>query len=175
MCILKSPAWEDAKSHLLHLFVFSPLCVFLMFPQISCLRRGIVTLIAFVWLFSTVNFHMCPQISWVRRGVVTLVAFVWLFSTVRFQMCLQIACQKRGIVVLIAFVWFSLFIICVSQGNTNIDPTFTKVIICKILIHHQQSRIVVPCVLTVVSAVHEMNSPTILKVSRINFASNSAP
>ena len=29
------------------------------------------------------------------------------------------------------------FIICVSQGNTNIDHTFSKVIICKILIHHQ--------------------------------------
>ena len=148
---------------------------FQMFPQIACLRGGKVTLVAFVLLFLTVYFHMIPQSACIIQSKVTLVAFVWLFSTVRFQMCLQIACPKRGIVALIAFVWFSLFIICVSQGNTNIDPTFTKVIICKILIHHQQSRIVVPCVLSVVSAVHEMNSPTILKVSRINFASNSAP
>ena len=27
-CLLKLPAWEDAKSHWLHLFGFSPLCVF---------------------------------------------------------------------------------------------------------------------------------------------------
>ena len=27
-CLLKSPAWEEAKSHWLHLFDFSPLCVF---------------------------------------------------------------------------------------------------------------------------------------------------
>ena len=152
-----------------------PTVYFHTIPQISSIRGSKVTLVAFVLLFLTVYFHMIPQRPCIIQSKVTLVAFVWLFSTVRFQMCLQIACPKRGIVALIAFVWFSLFIICVSQGNTNIDPTFTKVIICKILIHHQQSRIVVPCVLSVVSAVHEMNSPTILKVSRINFASNSAP
>ena len=28
MCLLKSPAWTDAKSHWLHLFGFSPLCVY---------------------------------------------------------------------------------------------------------------------------------------------------
>ena len=122
---------------------------FQMFPQIACLRGGKVTLVAFVLLFLTVYFHMIPQSACIIQSKVTLVAFVWLFSTVRFQMCLQIACPKRGIVALIAFVWFSLFIICVSQGNTNIDPTFTKVIICKILIHHRQSRIVVLCVVSV--------------------------
>ena len=70
-----------------------------------CTRGGIVALVAFVWLFSTVRFQMCPQIAWIRAGKVTLAAFVWLFSTVRYQMCPQIACQRRGIVTLVAFVW----------------------------------------------------------------------
>ena len=39
-------------------------------------------------------FQMCPQITCLRGCIVTLVAFVWLFSTVRFQMSLQIACLR---------------------------------------------------------------------------------
>ena len=65
---------------------------------------GIVTLLAFVWLFSTVRFQMSPQIACLWGCKVTLVAFVWLFSTVRFQMCSQMACTRRGIVTLVAFV-----------------------------------------------------------------------
>ena len=55
---------------------------FQMFPQIACPRKSIVTLFAFVWLFSTVNFQMCPQSTCMNRCKVTLIAFVWLFSTV---------------------------------------------------------------------------------------------
>ena len=76
-----------------------------MSPQIVCMRRGIVTLVAFVWLFSTVCFQMCPQIACQRWGIVTLVASVWLFSAVGFQMCPQIACLRWGKVTLVAFVW----------------------------------------------------------------------
>ena len=49
---------------------------FQMFPQIACPRKSIVTLFAFVWLFSTVVFQMCPQMACLRSGIVTLVAFV---------------------------------------------------------------------------------------------------
>ena len=35
-----------------------------------------------VLLFSTVRFLMCPQIACLRRGIVTLITFVWLFSIV---------------------------------------------------------------------------------------------
>ena len=49
-----------------------------MCPQNVCPRRCIVTLIAFVQLFTTVRFQMCPQIAFLRRGIVTLVTFVWL-------------------------------------------------------------------------------------------------
>ena len=35
MCLLKWPAWEDAKSHWLHLFDFSRLCVFMCFFKLS--------------------------------------------------------------------------------------------------------------------------------------------
>ena len=37
---------------------------------------------------------MCPQRTWLRGCKVTLVAFVWLFSSVYFQMCHQIACLR---------------------------------------------------------------------------------
>ena len=32
-----------------------------VFFQLTCLRRGIVTLVAFIWLFSTLGFQMSPQ------------------------------------------------------------------------------------------------------------------
>ena len=35
MCVLKLPAREDAKSHWLHLFDFSPLCVFMCFFKLT--------------------------------------------------------------------------------------------------------------------------------------------
>ena len=53
-----------------------------MSAQHVCTRRCIVTLVAFVKLFSTVRFQMSPQHVCTRRGIVTLLAFVWLFSTV---------------------------------------------------------------------------------------------
>ena len=40
----------------------------------------------------TVHLKLWPRIACPRRGIVTLVAFVWLFASVRFQMCLQIVC-----------------------------------------------------------------------------------
>ena len=67
--------------------VFFPVGYFQMSSQIACLRRGIITLVTFVWLFSNVYFQMCPQSACLRGWIVTLVAFVWLFSTVCFQMC----------------------------------------------------------------------------------------
>ena len=71
-------------------------------------RIYIVTLVAFVWLFSTVCFQMCPQTVCLKRGKVALVAFVRLFSTMRFQMCLQIACPRRVIVWLYSMVCFQM-------------------------------------------------------------------
>ena len=77
-----------------------------MSPQIACIVRSILTLVAFLWLFSTVCFQMCPQFTYPRGCIVTLVAFVWLFSTVLFQMSPQMASMRRGIVTLIALGWF---------------------------------------------------------------------
>ena len=72
-----------------------------MSPQISCTRGCIVTLIAFVWLFSTVCFQMRSQVACIRRWIVTLIAFAWLFSNVHFQM----ACMRWCIITLVALVW----------------------------------------------------------------------
>ena len=78
-----------------------------MCPQIVCLRRCIITLIAFVWLFSAVHFQMSPQIASLRGRIVTLLAFVWLFFTVRFKMNPQIAWLRGCIGTLIALFDFS--------------------------------------------------------------------
>ena len=61
-------------------------------PQMACARRCKIILNVFVWPFSTVHFQMLTQRAWIRASKVTLVAFVWLFSTVRFQMSSQTAC-----------------------------------------------------------------------------------
>ena len=75
-----------------------------MLPQIAYLRRGIVTLAAFVWLFSTVRLKMCPQIVCPKGCKVTLVAFVQPFSTVCFHVSLQIGRLRGAISTLVAFV-----------------------------------------------------------------------
>ena len=48
-----------------------------------------------------------------RIFIITLVAFVWLFSTMCFQMFHKNVCRWRFIVTLIAFVW--LFSMCVFK------------------------------------------------------------
>ena len=75
-----------------------------MCSQMMCIGICIVTLVAFVWLFSTVRFQMSPQMACLRECRVTLLAFVWLFPTVYFQMCPQIACPRGCKVTLVAFV-----------------------------------------------------------------------
>ena len=76
-----------------------------MCPQNVRPRRGKVTLVAFVWLFSTVRFQMCPQMACPRGCIVTLVAFFGLFAAVHFQMCLQTTCMAGCEITLVAFVW----------------------------------------------------------------------
>ena len=99
---------QSRESHI-HCICFS--VRFQMFLQIACLRRGIVALVAFVWLFSTVCFQMFLQIACLRRGIVTLVAFVWISSNVGFHMSTQRAWIRAGKVTLIACVWLSLLCI----------------------------------------------------------------
>ena len=93
---------------------------------------------------------MLPQSICMRRGKVTLVAFVWLFSTVHFNMTSQAAFHRGCILTLVALVWFFSFIICASQRNIYIDPTFTEVIICMMRIHHHQVQVgnVIPCLVS---------------------------
>ena len=74
-----------------------------MSPQIACCIGCIVTLVAFVCLFSTVHFQMCPQIACPRGCIITLVAFVLLFSAVHLQVRFQTACIRRSVITLVAF------------------------------------------------------------------------
>ena len=105
-CVLKLPAWEDAKSHWLHLFCFSPLCIFKCIFKLPAQKDAIVTLVAFVWFFSTMFFQMCLQMACLNGCKITLVAFVCPFSTVGFHMNPQTVCTRACIIALIAFVWF---------------------------------------------------------------------
>ena len=100
ICFLKLPDQENVMSHLLHLFDFSPLCVFK-----NLVFKDAVTLVTIAWLFSTVHFQMCPQMTCIKGYIVVLVAFVWLFTIMGFQMCLQIACMRGCKVTLIAVVF----------------------------------------------------------------------
>ena len=84
--------------------LFSIVC-FQMFPQIVCRKGVIITPVAFVWLFTTVCFHMPIQSACIGGCIITLFALVRLFSTVCFQVFLQMACLKECIVTLIALVW----------------------------------------------------------------------
>ena len=54
--------------------------------------KCIITLVAFIWPFSTVRYQMSSQIACFWKCIITLVAFIWPFSTVRYQMSSQIAC-----------------------------------------------------------------------------------
>ena len=97
---------ENIEYHYVHnldYFVSNFNVHFHVFPQRVCPQRCRDTLAAFVSFFSTLHF---PHIAWFRGGIVTLVAFVWLFSTVNFQMSLQIAFLRRFIITLVAFSSF---------------------------------------------------------------------
>ena len=75
---------------------------------------GILTLIAFVLLFSIMYFQMCPQIGFPRKWEVTLIAFVWPLSAVHFQMVLQTGWISGGMIKMCTFmrlvptVWFQM-------------------------------------------------------------------
>ena len=103
-CVLKLPAWKDAKWHRLHLLDFSPMC-----SQSACIRRCIVTQVAFVWLFSSVCFHVSLQTACVRCCIITKVAFVCLFSTVHFHMWPQTACPEYTLSHRLHFFYISKF------------------------------------------------------------------
>ena len=49
-------------------------------------------------------FHVCHQSICMERSIVTMIAFVWLFSTVCFQVCFQIVRLGRCIFTLVTFV-----------------------------------------------------------------------
>ena len=108
-----------------------------MYSEIVSLDACKVTLVAPVWLFSSVCFQMRPQMTCLRGCEFTLVAFVWLFSTMCSQMSIQSACIFSSIITLVALVIpFSL--ICSSHWNFFIGLALIQKILSKILIHHQQ-------------------------------------
>ena len=90
-----------------------------MCPQSACTGRCIITLDAFVWLFSTVGSQMYSQIACLNGCKVTLIAFVFLFSSVRFQMGfwdLFLVCFRAFCIC----VEYTLFL---SEGSTRFSYT----------------------------------------------------
>ena len=90
-------------------------CIYLSFlhyvsSNVSSNGLPKVTLVAFVWLFSTVSFQTNVQRVCLRGCKVTLVAFVCDSSSVNSQMNPQMACNREYIVTLVAFAWlFSIW------------------------------------------------------------------
>ena len=84
-----------------------------MWSQCSWIRVGMVTLVAFVGLFSTVRFHVFPQIGCPRGHIVTLATFVWPLTN--FHQYHRSFC----IVIVFHFISFHLFI-CSAYNVSNI-------------------------------------------------------
>ena len=104
-CVLKSPAWQDAKSHWLHLFDLSQLCIF------KCLLES----------------PACEDTKshWLHlKTYRDIVAFARLFSIVHFQ----IAQQRGCITTLVAVVWF--FSTVHKQTNVTIGFQMQPVWLC---------------------------------------------
>ena len=61
-----------------------------MRPQDACTSGQKIASIAILLLFSAVAFQRFPHGTSTRAQIVTLIAFVWLFSNVRFYICPQL-------------------------------------------------------------------------------------
>ena len=68
------------NSHTGYICLISLTMCFEMFPQIACIGRCILALVAFKGFFPGMSFQMSPQISCLSRCKVTLIALVGLFS-----------------------------------------------------------------------------------------------
>ena len=76
-------------SHIGHIYLTFLHCAFSNVSS-NCLPEMMQNHIGCICLtFSTVRFQMCPQIACQKWCKITLVAFVWLFSTVRLKMFLR--------------------------------------------------------------------------------------
>ena len=103
-------------------------CCFILFqlsPQITCPKRCNITLVTFLWLFSTVRFscrlkllystvcfQMCPQFDCPCGCKVRFVAFVQPFSIMCFQMYFQITCPSRCKVTMATLAWLFSTVRC---------------------------------------------------------------
>ena len=76
-----------------------------MFFQISCLAKGLVTILALKWLLTSVYSFMSFQISCPSKRLVTLFALKWLLTCVYSLMSFQISCLAKGLVTMLVFKW----------------------------------------------------------------------
>ena len=79
MCLLKTPAWIDAKSQELQICEISPLNDFQTSSQIAWLNRCKVTLVA--CHMSNVSFHVSSKIAYLNKCKVTRVAKIFKYVT----------------------------------------------------------------------------------------------
>ena len=103
---------------------------FQMSTQITCPRGCIITLVAFLCLFSTVHFQICPQIVCLKGFIITLAAFVRLFPNMCFQMSTQRSWIRASKLTLVAF--FLLF----ASVRLRINPQMACMRRCIVLVKH---------------------------------------
>ena len=122
-----------------YIFLWSILnMLFHVCHQLVCPYGSIVTLIAFVSLFSTVCFQMSPQSACVSGCIITLIAFVSLFSNVHFQMSPQTASTISRKLALIAFM-------CCFLVDNFAQIFLNWLITFKILFHFYKMAKSAPC------------------------------
>ena len=73
-----------------------------MLCQISCLAKGLVTMLAFKWLPTSVCSFVFFQISCLAKSLVTLFTLKWLLTSVYSFMSFQISHHSKRLVILFA-------------------------------------------------------------------------
>ena len=81
-CVSSNVSSNEMQSHIGYICLTFLHCVFLNVSS-NGLHERMHNHLGYICLtFPTVRFQMCPQIAFLRWCIITLVAFVWLFSTV---------------------------------------------------------------------------------------------
>ena len=66
-----------------------------VFHEIKCLK----CIAPFVYILYVVLFHMCHQATWTRWCMITLIAFIWLISTMCIHTCVlrTLGCEHANL------------------------------------------------------------------------------
>ena len=88
-CVLKSPAWNDAYSHWLHMLLFSPLIMCLSIAlritkgELQKVSGRILLNLTSIWKFQFCLVKNCPKSSHIPICYLSIVAILWAKNLLR--------------------------------------------------------------------------------------------